>query len=240
MVVYKIPFYTVMICAGFVLTCAVPNLSAKAEIHIEPAQDPSLDKASRPNLSGFWAVNKEQSDDAREKLKESMKDVRGMRSKSGQHGMGGGSGRGGGSGKGGGGGKKGGGKRTGSGQGRSGSSLQDMLLMFDAREALEITHEDPMLLITTEDGRMQRLFTDYRGIAISASGAIRQKLSTAGWEGDILVVETTDNNGTRWIQRYQLNAQSGQLGVSNEIRLPMLEKPVRIDRVYDSVSTTVP
>ena len=51
--------------------------------------------------------------------------------------------------------------------------------------------------IVDENDRHQRLFTDFRGISVSASGGAQPQAAVAGWEGDVLVVESRMNHGSR-------------------------------------------
>ena len=215
------------------LVVSLFGLSTHAEIHILPPGPDKADSAVHPDLSGYWILNEEHSDDFQEKMQAMMKEARGKRGGKGS-GMGGGSGKGqGGKGKGKG---HGGGNKAGSGRGGNNPGLQDIQALRMARTVLDIRHRDPMFLLVTADGRTQRLFTDYRGMSISASGAIQQKLSTAGWEGSDLVVETTYNNGLRLLQRYRLEPQSKRLKVDSRIMLPSLSTPVHISDVYDAGS----
>ena len=178
----------------------------------------------RPNFSGTWNLNKELSDDPRKKVQDAMKSLR--NSRSGSSGTKGG-GRGG---------HRAGGPAGGM-TGRGDSQPEDMQALLRASSTLQITHEDPMLLVVTDDGGQQRLFTDFRGASVSAGGGMQQKVTIAGWEHGVLVVETTSNSGPRLIQRYKLNANTNQLMISAEITPPGLAEPVVVNRVYDAVSS---
>lgn len=93
-------------------------------------------------------------------------------------GMGGGMGRCGGMGRGGMGGMTGGG----------GLSSSELSALLAPAQELHIIHQDPMLLIADENDQRRRLFTDFRGASVSASGGLQQRLSVAGWEGTVLMV----------------------------------------------------
>ena len=136
------------------------------------------------------------------------------------HGMGngsGGRGRGGGMG----GGMGGGGRKSPDRMGGRGmQSSADSLSLISADEQIDIRHEEPMLLITDENDQRQRLFTDLRGSSVSASGGFQQHVSVAGWEGSILVVETSLNSGARLTQNYQFDAGTDQLVIASVANLP--------------------
>jgi hypothetical protein len=57
-------------------------------------------------------------------------------------------------------------------------------------------------------------------------------VAVAGWEADTLVVETSMDGGTRLTQRYQIDAQTGQLLISAAARLAE-RQPVSFRLVYD-------
>lgn len=193
----------------------------------------AMDKpASKPNLSGTWTLNKELSDNPQEKIKESRQQAGNSK---------GNKGKGGGSGGGGRGGKGGGGKRGGAenrsqankGHGRRQARLpQELWTLLKASETMKLRHEEPLITIMTKDGQRQRIYTDFRGASISASGGMQQQVTTAGWENDILVVETTMDSGSI-IQRYKLNISSRQLFVSSLILTSSLPKPVQFNRFYE-------
>ena len=99
-------------------------------------------------------------------------------------------------------------------------------------ERLDITHEDPMLLIADENDQRRRIFTDFRGASVSVSSGLQQRVAVAGWEDDTLVVETTMDGGTRLTQSYQIDAETGQLLISAAARLAE-RQPVSFRLVYD-------
>ncbi len=182
-----------------------------------------------PNFSGRWILVKALSDDPQEKLKE-------MKSHSGKSGKGknmggrqGGKGKGNGSRQGGG--KKNnnsGGKGSGNGQG---SFPHELRVLLNSPEVLEINHKEPLLTFITKNGRRQRVYTDFRGTSISAKMDIPQKIVTAGWENEELVIETTFDS-FRLIQRYKLDAESRQLWINSSILTSSLPKKVQFNQVY--------
>jgi hypothetical protein len=118
-----------------------------------------------------------------------------------------------------------GGKRQGRGSqegmgGRSEMPFDDRAALVATAKTLDITHEDPMLLIVDENDRHQRLFTDFRGISVSASGGAQPQAAVAGWEGDVLVVESRMNHGSRLVQQYRIDAETGRLVISSAAELP--------------------
>lgn len=187
-------------------------------------------RQARPDFSGHWAFNAKASDDPQEKVKEAMKAMR--QAQGGGRGAGGGSGR-----QGRGGGMRGGGQghaSPGGMGGRSEMSAGEMSGLTATPERLDITHEDPMLLIADENGLHRRFFTDFRGASISISSSVQQRVAVAGWEGTTLIVETTTNGGTKLIQRYQIDAETGQLMISSAAQLSGVQE-VAFRLVYDRI-----
>lgn len=176
---------------------------------------PAVKPQSRPDFSGHWVLNDKASDDPQEKVKKAMKQAGG--GGPGMRGGGGGMGRGGG-GRGGGM----GGERQGRGSpermgGRSGMPSGDMASLIATAKKLDISHEDPMLLIADENDRRQRLFTDFRGASVSVSGGLQQRVAVAGWEGGALVVESRMDHGSKLVQQYRIDAETGQLMISAQL-----------------------
>lgn len=172
----------------------------------------------RPDFSGDWLLNTKASDDPREKVKEAAQASR--QARGGGRGMGGG--------------MCGGRQGRGGGMGGSGglSSGELSALLAPAQE-LHITHEAPMLLIADENAQRQRLFTDFRGASVSASGRLQQRVAVAGWEGAVLVVETT-TLGKKFVQSYQINGGNEQLVISSVAQVSE-GQPVSYRLVYDRI-----
>ena len=177
-------------------------LAASTSLSLASSTDaapPALGAApqSRPDFSGHWVLNAKASDDPVEKTKEAMKQAKGGRR--GMGGTSGGQGRGGG--MGGMGGMGGGRQGRGSPEGMGGRSepSPEMSALIACAKKLDITHEDPMLLVSDENDRRQRVFTDFRSASVSASGGMQQRVAVAGWEGTALVVETTMSNGSKLV-----------------------------------------
>lgn len=189
---------------------------------------------SRPDFSGLWALNAQASDDPLEKLKTAMQTM--QPAKGSGRGMGGGSG-----GQGRGGGMGGGRHGRGSTEGIAGRGEMpswEMSALIAATGSLDITHADPMLLIVDENQQRQRLFTDFRGASVSASGGLRQRVAVAGWEGAALVVESTMSHGLKLVQHYQIDADTGQLVIS-AVAHPSETRPVPFRLVYDRLKPGV-
>lgn len=166
----------------------------------------------RPDFSGDWLLNTKASDDPREKAKEAAQAPR--QARGGGRGMGGGrQGRGGGMG------------------GSGGLSSGELSALLAPAQELHISHQEPMLLIADESDRRQRLFTDFRGASISASGGLQQRIAVAGWEGAVLVVETT-TLGKKFVQNYQIDGGTGQLVISSVAQVSE-GQPVSYRLVYD-------
>ncbi|MFZ3174313.1 MAG: hypothetical protein WA146_05400 [Thiobacillus sp.] len=182
---------------------------------------PVVKPQSRPDFSGHWTLDAKASDDPQERVKQAMKQAR-----NGGQGMRGGGGM--------------GGKRQGRGSqegmgGRSEMPFDDRAALVATTKTLDITHEDPMLLIVDENDRHQRLFTDFRGISVSASGGAQPQAAVAGWEGDALVVESRMNHGSRLVQQYRIDAETGRLMISSAVELPNLQEAT-FYLVYDRLT----
>lgn len=220
-------FSTVLWIGLALAGCASPSLASAADT-TPPAL--AAERPSRTDFSGHWILNAKASDDPQEKAREAMKAM--QQEKGGGRGMGG-QGRGGGMG----GGHQGRGPSGGM-SGRGEMPSRELSTLMAPSEKLDITHEDPMLLITDENDQRQRIFTDLRGASVSASGGLQQRVSFAGWEGATLVVETTMAGGSRLVQNYQIDSATGQLMIVAAANLPD-KKAVSYRLVYDRLKPGV-
>lgn len=202
-----------------------PDFSEHWVLYQRLAERRAPESSSRPDFSGHWVLNVKASDDPLEKAKEAMQASR-QAMGGGPGGMGRGGGMGGGKGRGGG--------RQGRGGGMGGSgglSSGELSALLSPAQELHITHEDPMLLIADEHDRRQRLFTDFRGASVSANGGLQQRVAVAGWEGAVLVAETT-MLGKKLVQDYQIDRGTGQLVISSVAQVSVAP-PVSYRLVYD-------
>ena len=224
--------YTSVLWIGLALAAgACPSLAFATDI---PPLALAAAAQSRPDFSGLWVLNAQASDNPLEKLKAAMQTM--QPAKGGGRGMGGGSG-GQGRGSGMGGGRHGRGSTEGI-VGRGEMPSREMSALIAATGSLDITHADPMLLIVDENQQRQRLFTDFRGASVSASGGLRQRVAVAGWEGAALVVESTMSHGLKLVQHYQIDADTGQLVIS-AVAHPSETRPVPFRLVYDRLKPGV-
>lgn len=170
------------------------------------------------NLSGTWSLNRELSDDPREKMREARE-------------SGGGPGRGGGfRGHRGGGGPAGlrGRRRDGGGAESGSADSEDLMRAF---EKLSIVHRDPELRITDGFGREHVLYTDDRRIEEERSaGTVKIR---ARWKDGHVVVTTTPEHGSKIIETYAVTADGSVLTVTTAIEGRGREISFR--RVYDPV-----
>lgn len=124
-----------------------------------------------------------------------------------------------------------GGGQAGHGGADGGSPSGELAGLLAPAQALHINHAVPMLLIADERDQHQRLYTDFRGASVSASGGLRQRLATAGWEGAVLVVETT-MIGNKLTQGYRIDPGTGQLIIASTAQVSA-GAPVSFRLAYD-------
>jgi hypothetical protein len=188
-------------------------LVAALAVSANPAEAAS--EREKPDFSGIWQLNQDDSDDPREKLQE-------MRSRRGGPGSGGpgmpGPGMG----------RPGmGGPGTGpSGEGSGGPRMMRGL------ERLEIQHQDPKLLIIYADDRDRTIYTDGRKVnRDSERGLVEVQ---AKWRKGKLVVERKPERGPKLKETYELSSSGDRLYVTSEIdggRMGSME----LRRAYDAV-----
>lgn len=220
--------------AGAGLSPVLANAAATPE---EAAHVVGARPQPTPDFSGHWVLDPKASDDPRERISQGMKQT-----VAGGPGMRGGMGRGGGMGGGGmGGGRPGGGPAGGMAGRGEGPSSGEMAELAAIAKRLDIRHEDPLLVLVDEHERERRLFTDSRGVSVSDKGG-PQRVAVAGWEDGVLVVESRLNEGSKRIQQYRIDAQTGRLVVSTaaDMRGVQVVFVTVYDRVKPGAPTAIP
>ena len=191
-------------------------------VQTDPAAQPSSQPAptsGRPDLTGVWVLNQKLSEDPWEKL-EQARDRDWL-----SHGLSGGWG----------------GRQPtaevtgvrGGGPGKRNRDIEEVRPLWNAPRRLRLSHRDPLLEIQIDDRRTRRVYTDNRGVSVSASGASQDEVSTAGWEKDVLVVETTTDAGTQVVEHYRLSEDGQRLLVTKELLTLQDSEPVTVETVYD-------
>jgi hypothetical protein len=224
--------------AGRAAAQAAPGPQSGAPPSDEPSSSPApravRQIGGHPSLAGNWTLNKDQSDDPREKMREAM-------------GGGGGGGTGGGGGFGGmGGGRRGGGQGGGRGQG-------DMLADFSQ---LTIEQTVTSAKVTGSSGRMLAIYSnadssksadsgtsgntsnssDASNSYGSERGGRQSEPATASWQGNQLVAVTQGRRGGSTTRTYELSPDGTQLYVTTKIDNPRFQQPVTFRFVYDAAN----
>jgi hypothetical protein len=212
---------------------AQPGPQAGGPPSDQPSSTPSQHSAAQigghPSLAGTWTLNKDQSDDPRQKMQEAM-------------GNSGGGGRGGW----GGGGGMGGGRRGGGGQGRGGNMFADF-------SQLTIEQTPTSAKVTGSSGRALAVYSsadssksassadsqnsnDSNNSDNSEGAENRNAPAAAEWQGNQLVAVTQGRRGNT-TRTYELSPDGSQLYVTTKIDNPRFQQPVTIRFVYDAANS---
>jgi hypothetical protein len=194
--------------------------SAAANAIPEPASQAAAAPAARPSLAGTWKLNKDQSDDPRQKMQQAMGSM--------NEGQGQGNGNGGG--------------RPGRGQGGPGGGAG----MMTEWAQLTVTQLDANVKITGASGRVLATTTPPDPAADSKSDAEasnsagggqrgdRRTPPVAQWQGSQLVTTGRGGGGGGTTRTYELSSDGKQLIVTTKITNERLTQPVTYRLVYDS------
>ena len=200
----------------------------------QPSSSPSQHNVPQigghPSLAGNWTLNKDQSDDPREKMREAM---------------GGGNGGGGnGGGMGGGGGYGGGGRRGGGGgRGQGGGMFADfsqLTIVQTATSAKVTGASGRVLALYSSDNSSQSASSNNSTDANNSSDYGRggnQGPEPAQWQGSQLVATAQGRRGGSTTRTYELSPSGTQLYVTTKIDNPRFQQPVTIRFVYDAASS---
>jgi len=172
--------------------------------------------AAKPNLAGQWKLNKDQSDDPRQKMQEAMAA----------------NGQGGGRGAGGGGGRRGGGQGQG-GPGGPGGMMNDLA-------QLTIVETDTSVKVSSASGRVLAAYPeDQQAAKPSSNGgnpdddARTYTPPVAKWQGSQLVASMQGRRGGSTTRTYELSSDGKQLIVTTKMQNPRFTQPVTFRLVYD-------
>jgi hypothetical protein len=206
---------------------------------------------NQPKLTGRWQFNKDQSDDAQQKITDAQSNQRTSANSGGGYpggGTGGGyPGGGGGWPGGGGGGWPGGGGMGRGGMGRRGGqqanrgstvSAADWDRLAENPKFLQVDQKSDQVVITDDSDHAQTLYLD--GKKHDDKDADGKKISSTKteWQEDTLVAETKLDHGTKLTQTFRLSDDGKQLYVVSRLENSSLQGPVTVRRVFDLLGST--
>jgi hypothetical protein len=213
---------------------------------------------SQPNLGGRWQFNKDQSDDAQQKITDAQSSQRTSANSGGGY-PGGGTGGGypgggtGGGYPGGGGGWPGGGGMGGGGMGRGGMgrgrgqqqanrgstvSGEDWDRLGQTSKLLQVDQKSGQLVVTDDSAHAQTYYLDGKKHDDKDDNGKKISSTKTEWQGDALVAETKLEHGTKLTQTFRLSDDRKQLTIVSRLENSSLQGPVTVRRVYDVMGTT--
>jgi hypothetical protein len=219
------------VSAGLVLLAAAASGAGQSSEESKAPSGPD----SQPTLSGMWKLNRDESDDAREKLRSAIQDRQqndgsgGM----GRHGgMGGGMGGGIGMGipgMGGGMGRPGGGQRGDSGSDEQHARLRDLI---QAPDQVTIAQKGPEIDFTDAESHVRTLFTDGRKVEKPKKDSLQTQVK-AHWEHGALRTDEKGPHGQKISHSYEITNEGKQLADTLTLESKRLNTPIIIRSVYD-------
>ena len=226
------------LAAGLVLLVAAAH--SAGQFPDQPKTSPAATAGSQPSLSGTWKLNRDESDDPREKLRSAIQDreQNGSPGGMGRHGGMGGGGMGGGigmgipgigGGMGGGMGHPGGGQRGGSGSDEQHARLRDVV---QAPDQVSIVQKGPEIDLTDTENHVRSLFTDGRKVEKPKKDSTETQVK-AHWDHDSLVTEEKGPNGEKISHSYEITNEGKQLADTLTLESKKLNTPIIIRSVYD-------
>jgi len=214
-----------------------PKASAQPQQAPSETVTPAPDRDSKNGLAGAWKLNRDQSDDPRQKVEQASNGGGGGWGQGPSGGGGGGWGRPGGWGGWGGPGTGGGG---GGGANRGGRPFPDegALDMSDFSQ-LTIEQSDSAAKVTGANGRVLAQYDANNGSDKNTREATKKSKESsntppaARWQGDELVTTTNGRSGTKTTRTYELSPNGKQLYVTTRLDNPRFNQPVSVRFVYD-------
>ena len=222
------------IAAGLMLT-VVAAYAAK-QSNEQSTTIPTAETSAQPSINGTWKLNRDESDDAREKLRSAVgdRDQNGPMTRHG--GMGGGIGMGipgiGGIG--------GMGRPTGPGPGRGpGAGSEDqrarLLDLVQASDQLRIAQKGSEIDVTDTESRMRTLFTDGRKLEKPKKEAAQTQVK-AHWERRTLITDEKGPGGEKISHSYELTGDGKQLADTLTLESKHLNTPIIVRSIYDQAA----
>ena len=179
--------------------------------HAQAATQSAAQSSAKPDLAGAWKLNKDQSDDPRQKMQEAM---------------GGASGQG----------DSGGGARREPGTGRPGRGPGPGGGMMAEWFQLTVTQTDAVVKVTGTSGRVLATSQGESKQASDNNGGIGERRfppAVAEWQGSQLVAKSHGFGGTT-TRTFELSPNGKQLYVTTKMESERLSRPVTYKLVYDA------
>jgi hypothetical protein len=221
---------------GLVFVVAVAYAAKQSSEQSKPAPSAPEAKQGEPVLNGTWKLNRDQSDDPREKLRSAMQDRDQNGPMGGHGGMGGGGVTMGVPGIGVGGmGRPRGGPGGGMGRGQGAGSEDQRARLRDLVEApdqLRVAQKGPEIDMTDTQSRVRTLFTDGRKVEKPKKDSDHTQVK-AHWERGTLVTEEKGPNGEKVSHSYEMVGEAKQLADTLTIESKKLNTPIIVRSVYD-------
>ncbi|HEY2109437.1 MAG TPA: hypothetical protein VGH17_06010 [Candidatus Acidoferrales bacterium] len=201
--------WSLLAILGTVLLFSFARATAKEVSALEALQDAT---SSTPKLAGHWQLNKDQSDDVRQKMQAARGDSGGGQAE----GSGGGRGQG----------------------GREGAGRAQRAGMMDDLQTLAIEQTGSNVKITGKSGRVLAQYpsNDSSAEKNSAPEGEGQRTTTSQWQNGQLVAVTQSPRG-KSTRTYSLSPDGKQLYVTTKMENERLKEPVTYRFVYDPVSS---
>ena len=224
------------VALGLVLVVAAACAAKQSADQSKPAPSVADAPHAQTALDGTWKLNRDESDDPREKLRSAMED-RDQNGPMGRHGgMGGGGVTMGIPGIGiGGMGRPGGGPGGGQGRGPgSGSEDQRARLheVVEAPDQLTVAQKGPKIDMTDTQSHVRSLFTDGRKLEKPKKDSNQVQVK-AHWDRETLITEEKGPNGEKISHSYQMTGEGKQLADTLTLESKKLNTPIIIRSVYD-------
>jgi len=202
----------------------------------DPTKPPASEAAQAQSLNGTWKLNRDESDDPREKLRSAMQDRDQNGPMGGHGGMGGGGvmvgipGIGGmGRPRGGPAGGPGMGRGSGAGSEEQRAKLRDLV---EAPDQLTVSQKGPEIDMTDTQSHERSLFTDGRKLEKPKKESTQTQVK-AHWEHETLVTEEKGPNGEKISHSYEIVGEGKQLADTLTLESKKLNTPIIVRSVYE-------